>query len=154
VRSAVAGADPELAPARERLRLAAGALTWQLAQDYPGRIWEAKKGLQTIDDQLAQAQRRDAALAQAQRDEPARFDAFARRIAALDPVLQIMIPRVAALSQEQQSALQDIAVAELARQKERLAEYSAQARFALAQLYDRANDRPDTGKDAEHAAKP
>ncbi len=154
VRSAVAGADSELAPARERLRLAAGALTWQLAQDYPGRIWEAKKGLQAIDDQLEQAQRRDAALAQAQRDEPARFDAFARRIAALDPLLQTMIPRVAALSREQQSAVQDIAVAELARQKERLAEYSAQARFALAQLYDRANDRPDTGKDAEHAAKP
>jgi hypothetical protein len=34
--------------------------------------------------------------------------------------------------------LQDIAVAELARQKERLVAYTTQARFAVAQLHDRA----------------
>ena len=44
-----------------------------------------------------------------------------------------------ALGAEQQQAVQDIAVAELTRQKERLAGYTLQARFAVAQLYDRAN---------------
>ena len=34
--------------------------------------------------------------------------------------------------------MQELAVAELTRQKERLASYTMQARFALAQLYDRA----------------
>jgi hypothetical protein len=34
--------------------------------------------------------------------------------------------------------VQELAVAELARQKERLAAYTTQARFAVAQLYDRA----------------
>jgi hypothetical protein len=34
--------------------------------------------------------------------------------------------------------VQDLAVAELTRQKERLAVYATQARFAVAQLYDRA----------------
>ena len=34
--------------------------------------------------------------------------------------------------------MQDIAVAELTRQQERLADYTTQARFAVAQLYDRA----------------
>jgi hypothetical protein len=162
-----AGSDPDLVKARERARLAAGALTWQLAQDYSGRIWSAKREIAAINDELAQAQRRDAALAQAQRDEPARFDAFAKRIAALTPLLQAVLPRVAALTQEQQVAVQDIAVAELTRQKERLAVYSTQARFAVAQLYDRANDRggdnnkldskalkPDAKKEADRAAKP
>ena len=157
-----AAGNPELAQARDRVRLAAGALTWELAQDYSGRIWQAKRELQSIIAELAQAQLRDAALAQAQRDEPARFEAFAKRIAAQAPMLERAIPRVAALSKEQQGRVQDIAVAELTRQKERLAAYSTQARFAVAQLYDRANDRASndthngTGgkKEADHAARP
>ena len=104
----------------------------------------------TIDTQVTQAQQRDAALAQAQRDEPERFERFGKRIAALDPLLQTMLPKVAALSKEQQSVVQEIAVAELTRQKERLAVYATQARFAVAQLYDRANVK----KEADHAAAP
>jgi len=138
----------------ERARLAAGALTWQLAQDYPSRLWQAKKELRAISEAIEHAQRADAALAQAQRDEPARFDAFAKRIAALSPVLQTMIPRLAALSAEQQLAVQGIAVAELTRQKERLAAYTIQARFAVAQLYDRGNDRSAARKEGEHAPRP
>ena len=131
--------DPELAVARERAARVAGALTWQLAQAQAGRLWDAKKSLGEVDQQLAQARARDAALAQAQTDEPARFDAFGKRIAALDPTLKALLPRLASLSGEQQQAVQDIAVAELTRQKERLAAYTLQARFAVAQLYDRAN---------------
>ncbi len=156
----VAGDDAELVQARPRVRLAAGALTWQLAPGYTARVWAAKKDLQDIDDQIAKAQRVEAELAQAQRDEPVRFDAFGKRIAALRPMLDVMIPRVAALTKEQQLAVQDIAVAELSRQKERLAAYSTQARFAVAQLYDRANSKTDTKadpksdpkKESEHAS--
>jgi len=141
-------AAPDIAQARDRVRLAAGTLTWQLAQTYPERVWEAKKNLQVIREGLAEAQRRDAALAQAQRDEPARFDLFDQRIKALSPVIDAMLPRVAALSKEQQGLMQDIAVAELTRQKARLDAYAMQARFAVAQLYDRAN------KGADDASKP
>jgi tetratricopeptide (TPR) repeat protein len=143
------GNDPEIEKARQRTRLVAGALTWQLAQQHPARVWEAKKTLTTIDAELAEARRRDQALVQAQREEPARHEAFAKRIVELDPRLKALIPRVASLSKEQQQHVQEIAVAELTRQKERLAVYATQARFAVAHLYDRAN----VAKDAEHAAK-
>ena len=169
-----AASTSELVPLRERLRLANGLIGWQLAQDYPARAWAAEKQLQVIDATLAQAQQRDAALAQAQRDEPARFEQFAQRIAALRPRLQAEIPRVAALEAQQQAAVQEIAVAALVRQKERLVAYSTQARYAVAQLYDRANEptdaranvptsgptnvptteRADANKDADHAGKP
>ncbi|HUP06395.1 MAG TPA: hypothetical protein VMU47_04550, partial [Caldimonas sp.] len=142
------GDEADLAPARERLRLASGALTWQLGAAQTDRIWQAKKDLQAIDTQIAEAERRYAALAEAQRDEPARFDAFAARIAALRPRLDVMIPRVAQLTQEQQEAVQGIAVAELQRQQERLGVYATQARFAVAQLVDRAYVRQET----DHAA--
>jgi hypothetical protein len=150
-----AGNDPEMAAARERAERVAGALTWQLAQDHSGRLWGARKDLQSIDTELTQARIRDAALAQAQRDEPVRFDAFAKRIAALDPQIKALLPRVQALANEQQQAVQDIAVAELNRQKERLATYLTQARFAVAQLYDRANKplRLNLPNEADHAGK-
>jgi tetratricopeptide (TPR) repeat protein len=144
-----AGKDAETDAARERHRLAAGAMVWRLAQSYPTRVYEAKRALQTLEAGIAEAQAHEAALDKAQREEPARFDRFAERIAELDKRLQALIPQVAALHKEQQEALQELAVAELARQKERLAAYSTQARFAVAQLYDRAA-RP---KEADHAPK-
>jgi len=153
VRNAQAALDKakpsaETDAARERLRLASGVLTWNVAHDYSDRVWEAKKDLTTIDATIAEAQQRDAALALAQRDEPARFERFGKRITALTPQLDVLSPKVASLTREQQAVVQEIAVAQLTQQKERLAIYATQARFAVAQLYDRANIK----KDADHAA--
>ena len=150
-RDSIEGADvTEIAKARERARLVAGALTWQLAENYPARLWTAQKELKATDAELARAQRGVAAVAQAQRDEPARHDAFAKRIAALAPRINVLLPRLAALSREQQGVVQELAVAELTQQQERLAAYSTQARFAVAQLYDRAQFAK---KDDAHAPK-
>ena len=142
--------EPEYAAARERARLVAGALNWQLAQQHPARLWDAKKSLKTIDTELSQAQARDTALADAERTEPARFERFGERIADLDRRIQGLNPRVAALTREQREDMQDLAIAELQRQKERLLVYTNQARFAMAQLYDHAN----LPKEGDHAVKP
>ena len=146
---ATPGAEVE-ASTQERLRRVSGALTWQLAQQYPARLWEATKAVGVIQTQLTEAAQHDAALVQAQRDEPARFERFAVRIKELDTRIRALIPRVAALSIDQEKAVQDLAVAELERQKERLAVYATQARFAVAQIYDRATST----KEGERANKP
>ncbi len=143
-------ADPGLAEAHDRLRRVAGALAWQLAHEFPARSWDARKGQKQTEDALADARAHDEHLAKAQREEPARFEDFARRIADLDARLNVLMPRVAALGTEQQAALQEIAVTELKSQKERLAAYTAQARYAVAQLYDRATEP----KEGDHAGKP
>jgi hypothetical protein len=135
---AAAGADPEFAEARARHRRAAGALLWQQSDQFAVRLWSARKGMQALQRELAGAQMRDAALAQAQLDEPARLDAFAARIEALAARVDAALPRVTALAQEQRAAVQELAVADLLRQKERLAGYVTQARFAVAQIVDRA----------------
>jgi hypothetical protein len=124
--------------ARERLRLAEGALLWQVTRQLPERAWEARKALDATDASLQDARRREAALERAQREEPARFDAFERRIAELGPRIAALTPRVTALAAEQQQRVQELAVAELERQKLRLDDYATQARFAVAQIYDRA----------------
>jgi hypothetical protein len=144
------GAEAEVTALRERVRLARGLLSWQLAKTQTDRVWALQKDLQRIDAELAQVRERDAALLAAQKEEPVRFERFGQRIAALRPLLDVMIPRVASLGLEQQRAIQDIAIAQLGRQQERLAEYTTQARFAVAQLYDRAY----ANKEPERAARP
>jgi hypothetical protein len=141
---------PKATLAHERARLVAGALTWQLAQEYPARLWDARKALRIIDSGLADARRREAALAEAQREEPARHERFAARIGGLEQRIRALIPRVVALQREQQGQVQEMAIAELTGQKERLAAYTTQARFAVAQLFDRAA----LARDGNHAPKP
>jgi hypothetical protein len=145
-------ADEEAFKQRDRVRLVAGVLAWQISQDSVGRLWDAKVELERMEAQLNEAKRHADALSAAQREEPLRFDRFARRIAAINPQLQVLIPRVAGLSREQRTEAQDIAVAELTGQQQRIAAYTTQARFALAQLYDRAYGKQDADQAA--AAKP
>ncbi len=147
---AAAGADPALDGAGERARMASGRLTWELAQDHVARLWAAQKDLRVIDRELGEARQHDAALTRAQVEEPARFDAFARRTAELAARIAALMPRVTELARQQQQAAQDIAVMQLVRQKERLALYSTQARFAVAQLHDRAS----VSREADRAPKP
>ena len=138
-KAALAAAGPEADEGmRQRARLAEGALAWDLARAVPERRWEARKALRELDAGIAEAQRRVDAVARAQRDEPARHAAFAGRIAALGRRIDASLPVVTTLAREQQGEVQQIVVAALQEQKERIAAYAAQARFAVAQLYDRA----------------
>ena len=140
--------DPQLAETRERYRRVAGALSWRLNQQLPDRLWEAKKNLKSLESELVRARRLDARLAQAQRDEPARFERLAARIEQLAQQVDAQLPRVEQLAHEQQQAVQELAAAALLRQKERVAAYASQARFAVAQLHDRAYRAKEAGNDA------
>jgi len=126
------------ADAAERLRRAAGALTWQLTQAFSARGWEATKALRAANTGLDRARAQDAALTRAQQDEPARHAAFAERIARLAQQVSALRPGITLAAQAVQAQLQDIAVAELEAQQERLSVYAAQARLAIAQIHDQA----------------
>jgi hypothetical protein len=142
--------DAEIA---ERLKRVEGALTWQLAREFVPRRWAMQRDLNVINTTLADAEQRYAALQAAQQSEPQRFDAFAARIAALESRIGGELPRVVALAQEQQGVVQQIAIAALQEQKERLAAYTGQARFAIAQLVDRATTTDPTPPGAQRAPR-
>ena len=148
----------EMTAARQRIRLAHGSLLWQLAQDYPQRVWEADKQLNSLSEQLQQAQQLQAALLLAQKNEPARFADFGLRINQMKPLIDAMIVRVQLLTDEQKLVVQDIAISELKQQQQRLAQYATQARFAVAQLYDQgslhAKQTNLTTTEVDHASKP
>ena len=129
-------AGPETAALAERVRRVDGALTWQLAQARPDRLWGARKALRDAASGLAQARQRLQALQQAQAQEPARLAALATRTSALAQAVAALQPRVLAVADEQRLALQGLAVAVIDAHAEQLAAYRVQARLMHAQLQD------------------
>lgn len=130
--------DATLDDAREKARLARGVLTWELDREFGLRAWQARRSLRELDAQLFDARTRWRAANDALAAMPLRNDVFEERIAGLTPRIAELEQRVAVLRGQQAEYLASLAVRELEAQQARLTEYSLQARYALATLYDRA----------------
>jgi len=130
--------DPSLGEMREKARLARGVLNWRLEAAAKERAWRARRSLRELDAQIFDARTRYRAVTEASANVPQRNDEFAGRIEALRPRVDSLGVRVAALRAKQGRYLADLAIRELEAQQARLREYSVQARYALAALYDRA----------------
>ena len=124
--------------AREKYRLLRGLLTWDLSAQYSARLWEEKKALRETGRLIAEAEARREALLRAQAQVPASFDEFDRRIETLRGRVSRAQADVSAVARAQEDYLAELAVAELARRREQIVTYITQARFAVAQIYDRA----------------
>jgi len=124
--------------AAERLRLLDGLLRWELAEQFTERAWLGRKALQQSQTLLTQARERLSELGRAEQEQNARFATLQERLKALAQALRDLQPKLQAQYEEQQQALQALAVQALAQQQQRLASYASQARFAMAQLHDRA----------------
>lgn len=129
--------DPGLDGSRDKARLARGVLSWRLEAAGKERAWRTGRSLRQLDAQLFDARTRFRSVSEAMSAMPGRNDTFATRIAALRPRVEGLSLRVAAARQRQGEYLASLAIEELESQKTRLAEYSIQARYALAALYDR-----------------
>lgn len=158
-------AGPEWARLRDRARLAAGVLNWQVAQDAPPRLAAAKQTVTAAQDDLAQAQAHEAAVARLLREGTSRLDPLATRVQAMAQRLEAQRRTLKAWRLDQEAALQAMATSELNRQKDTLTSHLAQARFAVARLYDEAvavrgasgaggADQGGDNKEAAHAPKP
>jgi tetratricopeptide (TPR) repeat protein len=135
--------DPQFAVAgneemRKRQRLLKGVVAWDLDRGFRERAWRERRSLAQLDRAIVEADGRLGAIRAAQADEPRRFDDFAARIALLTPRIVAMQADIDATLAHQEDVLVAMAVRELGAQKERLASYRVQARFALATIFDRA----------------
>lgn len=133
------GEEPDAAELRDKQRFLKGLLIWDLDQTYKERLWHARRDLRDLEARIRAADRsrvriereRDAWPAQFA-EQTARVDALSGRVAALASTTSAGLAR-------QRRYVQDLAIAELRAQRERLATYTLQARFALATIYDRAS---------------
>jgi lipopolysaccharide biosynthesis regulator YciM len=123
---------------RDKVRLLKGVLFYQLTDAFKGREWQERRTLKDLDLALHEAQSRWIRVERARKSVPTNTGEFAARLAALKTRITELQARLADAEKAQQAYLQQIAVAELSDQKERLDAYEVQARFALASMYDKA----------------
>jgi hypothetical protein len=132
-------ADPaEREAAQEKHRLLRGLLTWDLSAQYSMRLRNENKALQEAGRLISEAEARRDELSRAQAEAPARFDEFDRRIEALRVRVSLAQAGVRAGARAQEEYLAELAVDQLSRQRDQMVAYIAQARFAVAQIYDQA----------------
>ncbi|HEX9707934.1 MAG TPA: tetratricopeptide repeat protein [Steroidobacteraceae bacterium] len=143
----LAGVDAELArhpgdaayeDAREKARLARGVLLWKLDSAWKVRSWQANRALRDLNAAVYDARTRETASSRAREGAPERNAALGVRVRNVSPRVVALAVRVDAAKSAQGHHLADIAIEELEAQRQRLDEYSVQARYALATIYDRA----------------
>jgi hypothetical protein len=135
---AAAPDTPENAELRERLALVKGVLYFRLNEAYGARLWQEQRSLKDLNLALNEAQSRWIRVERARKNMPANTGEFAARVASLRQRIDGLQLRLADAEQRQSAYLARVAVQELGEQKDRLATYQVQARFALATMYDRA----------------
>jgi hypothetical protein len=149
---ATAPDDQDKADLKDRLRLVKGVLYFRLNDSFKARMWQQRRTIKDLDLALHEAQNRWIRVERARQSVPTNNGEFATRVAALKTRIDALQIRMAATEQKQSAYLSQVAVAELEQQKDRMATYQVQARFALATMYDRAaNPQPEKKPDAAPA---
>jgi hypothetical protein len=136
----------ESTEAHARLALAKGVLYYQLDEAFGARLWQAHRRLKDLALALQEAQSRWIRVERARRNVPENTREFAARVAGLHERIAALQVRLAAAEDRQSTYLAQLAVHELEQQKDRLATYQVQARFALATMYDRAAAAQDAAR--------
>jgi hypothetical protein len=130
--------DEENAALRDRLRLVKGVLYFRLNESFKARLWRERRTIKDLDLALHEAQARWIRVEKARKSVPTNTGEFDTRIAALQQRIDAIQLRLVDVAKKQNDFLAALAVRELQAQKDRLATYQIQARFALASMYDRA----------------
>ncbi|MEO7775277.1 MAG: hypothetical protein ABIT36_13385 [Steroidobacteraceae bacterium] len=138
--AATAPGSPELGAQREKLRLIKGVLQWRLTQNFRERLWNERRQITQLDAALAEAHNRWVRVERARQSAPSNTGEFAVRIAVLQSRLSSLRVQLAVAAEAQNDFLERMAITNLQAQKERIATYEVQARFALATIYDRASE--------------
>jgi lipopolysaccharide biosynthesis regulator YciM len=132
----------ELQTERDKLRLMKGVLYWKLDAQFKERSYAERRELRELDALLNEAQNRWVRVQHARSSVPTNTGEFEARIAALAQRIVDLKSRLGQSAQKQNQYLEQMASSALLEQKDRLAAYEVQARFALADIYDRASSPP------------
>jgi len=128
----------QAATARDKHRILKGTLLWQLDRDYRYRLWQQRRTITDIEQALVETGDLESRTQFTKLNIPLQFEEYRVRIEALKPRIDAMQAQIDAVLMDQERQLQTVVAEELEKQKQRLASYRMQARFALATIYDQA----------------
>ena len=134
--------DPDLAEMRDKVRLMKGVVYWRLSESFKARLWNERRSVKELEASLIETQKRAVQVQQARTGVPTNTGAFGERVGAMRDRMDRLQQRLTALTQKQSRFLEDLAIEELGRQKQRIETYQVQARFELAAIYDKTANKP------------
>lgn len=129
--------DEGTAELQDKQRILKGVLLWNMDKEFRVRLWRQEKANQELAKDLQQAVDQFAEIEQATAALPGTISGFDNRINELESNIDTLQARLSVAMVEYSQYLSDLATKELVAQRERVRTYRAQARFALAAVYDR-----------------
>lgn len=133
--------QPGLTPAKTRLQRLQGMLRWRMESDYDTRLAIAHKNLRELDSLLDDLQAQHQKVVRFKREAHQSFEGYEIPFQRLRTRLQSLRTRIQGVMEQQARYLEKVAVKELDRRRQKLADYRVKARFALAESYDRATKK-------------
>ncbi|HEX4619746.1 MAG TPA: hypothetical protein VH135_08445, partial [Steroidobacteraceae bacterium] len=143
--AALKHASGDNAALRERVQRLQGVLTWRLNTEYPERLTQAYKHLSELNANVRMLQERYTAFVRARQAAVHSYGGYDQSIAHLRTRVGDALERVDALLARQGHVIEAVAIEELGARRERLEAYQVQARYAVADSYDRAQKAHDGG---------
>lgn len=126
--------NEDVSDEKQQLDLYRGLLTWQLSEQESAQSWELEKQLLVLQESLKEAKTRVESLVKLDAN---RYDAaFSSRIEALQQRLTTQRSLLQQSFDQSEKSIRGLAIGELNHQQQRLKFYLAQAKLAVARLYD------------------
>lgn len=123
---------------RARVERLQGVLTWRLYTEYPERLTQAYKHLNELNADVRMLQEQHTAFVRARQAAVHSYAGYDESIGHLRTSVGDALERVDALLARQGHVIEAVAIDELGARRERLEAYQVQARYAVADSYDRA----------------
>jgi hypothetical protein len=129
----------------ERLR---GVLRWNIDTDYHRRLTEAFDNFRALEQEIERLQAAYDSFVRTRQAATQSYEGYGETLRTLRIRSRESHEHIAILMARQGKLLEEMAVAELEARRRRLEEYQVQARFALADSYDRATMKQATERQA------
>ncbi|MCG6891480.1 MAG: hypothetical protein LJE92_18010 [Gammaproteobacteria bacterium] len=131
------GSQRDTADQQQTLRLLSGLLNYQLATDYPRRIWKSRKQLIQLDRALNEADARVVGLRGITDRTQLDLADFRGRISGQTEKISALGTRVAGLLQQQEQRINQLAIEAIRVQQQHVRQLRLNARYELARISDK-----------------
>jgi len=138
IETALPQADAERAELEARVQHLRGVLTWRLNTEYPERLTQAHKNLHALNDDVRALQEQYTAFVRARQAAVHSYAGYDQPIRRLRTRVDAALEHVDTLLARQGHVIEAVAIDELNTRHQRLEAYQVQARYAVADSYDRA----------------
>jgi uncharacterized coiled-coil DUF342 family protein len=146
--------DPQAQQLRERMAHVQGVLTWRWRTEYHERLTQAYEDLEELNTTIATMAERYESLVRTRQAATHSYVGYDVPISRLRTRVSAALERVTLLMARQGHLLETVAITELQARRDRLDSYQSQARFAVADSYDRATRTGDLQPPASGAPQP